>query len=146
MPSEKFKISNYSYLNLHFQHIVHGMESMAFKSQQDLLDRLAKLDDPDTLTTKEWEEFEYKLEEIPGFDSLMKEARKKAYEAAYKAADRTDYEGYRKIGFIEGYRKGYLLGCISSTIKFVHQLKAYGLPLDMIVNVTGLSKEGIQAL
>ncbi len=122
------------------------MESMAFKSHQELLDRLAKLDDPDTLTTKEWEEFEYKLEKIPGFDGLMKEARKKAYEAAYKAADKTGYEGYRKIGFIEGYRTGYLLGCISSTIKIVRQLKAYDVPLDMIVNVTGLSEEGVQAL
>ena len=54
-------------------------------------------------------------------------------------------EGERK-GRLEGERKGRLEGIQENTVSIAKAMKEQGLPMDVIISITGLKKEEITRL
>ena len=92
-----------------------------------------------------------KLESIADVGAMSRAERLKYDEALKKYRDTISVlEGARMEGYKEGweigYKEGLEIGYKEDTIAIARKMKAYGIALDMIADITGLSIDEVKAL
>ena len=88
-----------------------------------------------------------KLESIADVGSMSRSERLKYDEALKKYRDTLSvFEGARMEGREEGIREGIREGIKKGKIENARKMKAYGLALDMISDITGLTIDEVRDL
>ena len=88
-----------------------------------------------------------KLESIADVGSMSRSERLKYDEALKKYRDTISvFEGARMEGREEGIREGIREGIKKGKIENARKMKAYGLALDMISDITGLTIDEVRDL
>ena len=88
-----------------------------------------------------------KLESIADVGAMSRDERLKYDEALRKYRDTISvFEGVRMDGLMEGRMEGLMEGQRSEKMENARKMKTYGLALDMIAEITGLSIEEVRGL
>ena len=88
-----------------------------------------------------------KLESIADVGAMSRDERLKYDEALRKYRDTINvFEGVRMDGLMEGRMEGRKEGQRSEKMENARKMKTYGLALDMIAEITGLSIEEVRGL
>ncbi len=88
-----------------------------------------------------------KLESIADVGAMSRDERLKYDEALRKYRDTISvFEGVRMDGLMEGRMEGLMEGQRSEKMENARKMKIYGLALDMIAEITGLSIEEVRGL
>lgn len=92
-----------------------------------------------------------KLESIADVGAMSRDERLKYDEALRKYRDTISvFEGVRMDGLMEGRKEGRMEGRMegqrSEKMENARKMKTYGLALDMIAEITGLSIEEVRGL
>ena len=109
-------------------------KNLPLAEQKKMLDHLAKLPDVRFLSSEEQEKYDESIKAIDDY-----------YSGLYGSYVDGEEKGMAK-GIAKGRAEGRAEGERKVKIENARKMKAYGLPLDMICNITGLSAEEINNL